>query len=389
MKYAGIVCAGYGLTLADIGLGGGGGAGSGGDTLAGTIRSERVSKSSGFSTNKKKVSAYFNRILPEELQFGWIDYDEERNIAKSRARLASAQAASMWVDKKIFLPSESRTLKIADGLFSVPVPEDINPNDPEFGGQNEAGGRGSLGQSLGNPVAPSSGGQGEIIPQQVVQRNLTGAEVSLSKAVFNVNSVLQVLLSKVRKNLSEAELDLWDEYVDDYLVGRSEIEEESLVEVLDDINKKAKSVIETQTWTKEFSLSIANQVLTDAQAEEKSRAMFAETEKVEEEFIAGERDGLEVEEIQIDLSVHKGSLEEFTQSKFTDIVSRYVVLIAKSELLSGKLDVDATEATSENIRVSRNVSKEVLRNLSDITKTVYQFGREYLQEKIGEKYAIN
>ena len=393
MKYAAILCAGYGITLADIGLGGGGGAGAGGDTLAGTIRSERVSKSSGFSTAKKKIAAYFNRILPDSLRFTWIDYDDEKNVAKGRARLATAQATEILIRNKAFLPSEMRQQMLADGLISITVPETVNPNDPEFQSTQPQLGKpnfgGSRSKELATPVAPSNGGHGEIIPQQVVQRNIRDAEVGVSKAAFNANNVLAVLLSQVQKNLSQEEFDVWGEYVDEYIVGRSEIEEEKLASVLDDTKRRASSVVETQPWAKEFSNAIAEQILADASTEEISRMMFAETEKAEAEFIAGDRDNVNVESVNIDFHTYRSDLEVFIHSKFVDIVSSYIVIVGRSELASGKLDVDATETTSENIRVSRDISREVLANLSMIAKTVYETGKEYLQEKLGETNAIS
>ena len=393
MKYAAILCAGYGVTLADIGLGGGGGAGAGGDTLAGTIRSERVSKSSGFSTAKKKIAAYFNRILPDSLRFTWIDYDDEKNVAKGRARLATAQAMDILVRNRVFKPSEGRQQMLADGLISITVPETVDPNDPEFQSAQPQLGKpdfgGSRSKELATPVAPSNGGHGEIIPQQVVQRNMRDAEVSVSKAAFNANNVLTVLLSQVQKNLSQEEFGVWEEYVDEYLVGRSEIEEEKLASVLDDTKKRASSVVEKQPWAKEFSKAIAEQILADVSTEEVSRMMFAETEKAEAEFIAGERDDLDVESVNIDFHIYRSDLENFTLGKFTDVISSYIVIVGKAELVSGKLDVDATETTDENIRVSRDISREVLSNLSTIAKTVYETGREYLQEKLGERNAIS
>ena len=395
MKYAAIVCAGYGLTLADIGLAGSGGAGAGGDTLAGTIRSERTSKSSGFSTAKKKIASYFNSILPDTIQFGWIDYDDEKNVSKGRARVASAQASDIWIRNKVFLPSEVRQQMLADGLISITVPETIDPNDPEFESSQpepKPNFGGSRTKENNGGVAPSNGGHGEVIPQQVVQRNMTNAEICLSKAVFNVNNILSVLLSQVQNNLSQAELDVWSEYVDDYLVGRSEIEEEKLAEILTDIQSKSSAVVETQPWAKEFSGAIAKKVFEDTKAEETSRLMFQKAEAIEQDYIAGKRDNALMTDEDVDIQIDRAGLEEFTQSKFTDVISRYIVLISKSEILDGKLDVDATEATSENIRVSRTVSKEVLRSLTDIANEVYSAGKKFLQEKIvenGEKDAVS
>lgn len=58
MKYAGICAAGYGMSLSDIGISV---VSSGGETLAGSIRSERKSRKTGYGRAKKAVELFFNR----------------------------------------------------------------------------------------------------------------------------------------------------------------------------------------------------------------------------------------------------------------------------------------------------------------------------------------
>lgn len=387
LKYAAILCAGYGLTLADIGLGGSGGAGAGGDTLAGTIRSERVTKSSGFATAKKKIAAYFNKILPDSIQFGWIDYDDEKNVAKGRARLATAQATDILVRNKAFKPSEMRQQMLADGLISITVPETIDPNDPEFAGSQpqltKPNFGGSRRQQLGDPVAPSSGGQGEIIPQQVIQRNTNNAEVNLTQATVSVNEVLSVLCDNVTNNLSKEELEIWNEYVDGYLVGLSEIEEEKLATLLGEICKRSEGMVKDKAWTHELSNAIAEKILSDALNEAISKSVLSVEDATTEQ-----EDRIKEEQSTL-IEQHRSEVENFTRSKFVENVSKFVVLVSKSMILDGKLDVDSTELVSENIKVSREVAKEVLQNLSLITKSVYDTGKLYLESMIGEQDAGN
>lgn len=383
MKYAAILAAGYGLTLADIGLGGSGGAGSGGDTLAGTIRSERVSKSSGFSTAKKKIVAYFNRILPDSLRFTWIDYDDEKNVAKGRARLATSQAADILIRNKTFLPSEIRQQMLADGLISITVPETIDPDDPEFGGVQGAQPKpnfgGSRGQQLGNPVAPSSGGQGEVIPQQVVQRNMTKSEIGLTKAVAEANQVLSLLCDNVKEKLSSEEIAVWSDYIDEYLVGRSEIEEEKLLSVIQDVCGRSENVVKSQAWAKEFSDAITEKIFSDALNEEVSRKFVQSEDEWSEDEV--------INSVKKSLSEHREPVSEFALGAFSSIISKYIALISKSMILEGKLDVDVTEFAGENVKVSQEVAKEVLRNLSTISKTAYEAGKQYLNKMIGEQNA--
>ncbi len=382
MKYASILAAGYGLTLSDIGFST---SSNGGETLAGTIRMERVGKSSGKAIAKKKWESYANRILPDSLKFVWIDYDDERNVSKGRARLASAQSSDILIRNRVFTPSEIRRQNIADGLVSIDVPEKIDLQDPEFAQivPPQIGG-GSTGKSLGNPKAPSSGGQGEVIPQQVVQRAMRDAEVGISKAAYDANDILLTLISKVRSNLSTEEISLWEEYVDGYLTGKSEMEEEELRGVLDNICKRAKAVIEPQAWTKDIARAISETVVEVQKTVEADKASYALAQKAEEDFIAGKSDSLLVEEQNVDLSAYVDELHGVTLNSLVDTVARYIVLVSKSHLLAGKLEVDASERTSENINVSRQVSKEVLQNLSQIARSVYEDGEQYLIERINQ-----
>lgn len=294
MRYAAVLAAGYGLTLSDIGFPS---TSNGGDTLAGTIRQERVGKSSGKSIAKKKFESYANRILPYALKFMWIDYDDERNVSKGRARLASAQAANIYISNRSFKPSEMRQQAIADGLISIDVPEDIDENDPEFQNVKNVQFGGSQTKELGAKTQPSQGGQGEIIPQQVIQRNTINAEVGLSKAIYSANEVLAALISRVKSNLDEGELEIWEEYVDLYLIGKSDIEEPKLKEVLDDICNRAKSILAPQKWLSEFSDAICNYIVAEKTLEELGKAQERAERKAEEDFISGKSDTLEVKEV--------------------------------------------------------------------------------------------
>ena len=364
MRYAAILCAGYGLTLSDIGFPTSSG---GGDTLAGTIRNERVSSSSGKSTAKKKIKAYWDRILPDSLQFTWVDYDDERNVSKARARLGSAQAGQIWVNTRTFKPSEIRQQALADGLISIDVPEQIEPNDPEFTAlqeaQNPFGTVGSKTKTLGSPVPPSSGGQGEKIPQQTIQRNMVQAEMSVGKGVRSASDVLVSLIAKVKSNLDENEFPIWDEFIDEYLVGKAELEQGDLKSVLDEVCARAMNSIKEGSWISDFSGEIVKSIIAD------------------EDLVAlTERELDEDSPARINKSaLYKEDLNAFVKENLLYTVSKYMVLITKTKVLDGNLDVDATEAVSNNIRVSSEIAKEVLKNLALIANSVFENGRQYIQ----------
>lgn len=162
-RYSSIMTAGYGMTLADIGFHS---SSNGGNTLAGTIRSERLTRRSGFGRTRRKVKMFFDKMLPDYLYFKWIDLDDETSVAIGRARLASATALSLLIDKQALTADEVRQQMLADGLINISIPEkmpeeaknQIQANKPApFG--NPTAERPSM---LGKPVAPSQGGYGEI-----------------------------------------------------------------------------------------------------------------------------------------------------------------------------------------------------------------------------------
>jgi hypothetical protein len=159
MKYAAIVCAAYGMTTGDIGL-----SAASGETLAGSIRQERRTKKTGFARLKKKLKFYFDQILPENLQFVWIDYDDETNVAVGRARLANATAFGQMIDKKVFTPKEVRLQSIQDGLVTISVPEDYPEEDAPEEPKPLARGTPERPGALGSTNIPASqGGEGEVV----------------------------------------------------------------------------------------------------------------------------------------------------------------------------------------------------------------------------------
>lgn len=173
LKYAALVTAAYGMTLNDIGLQ----ASSGGETLAGGIRSEKKTRKTGLARIKKKIKFFIETILPDTLQFDFVDMDDELATALGRARLANATAWGQLIDKGVFDRKEARLQTIQDGLVTISVPEEPPSND-DWAEQKQkramemkltqspAGG--PAGKSperpgmLGNPQPPSVGGDGEV-----------------------------------------------------------------------------------------------------------------------------------------------------------------------------------------------------------------------------------
>lgn len=166
MKYAAIVASAYGMTLNDIGLSS---TGAGG-TLAGTIRSDIKYNKTGFARAKAKIKYFFNQILPDSLEFNFIDYDYELNVAMGRARLASSTAFQTFISMKAFSPQEIRNQAIQDGLFSITIPDELPPDSefpepevaPVAGTQKKKVGKLTGSNKAGNPKPATQGGEGEF-----------------------------------------------------------------------------------------------------------------------------------------------------------------------------------------------------------------------------------
>lgn len=194
-RYTTILTAGYGMTPSDIGMGG---SQNGGNTMAGNLRDERKSKRNGYARFKRKFTEFFNRILPPDLRFKFIDMDDELMVAVGRARLASATAMTAMVNGNLFTENEMRQQAVADGYITVSVPEELPPELQKkidqkqqmaeqfqlgkinaFGNQNgknpkdnkQKGGKPGAERPsmLGRPVSPSSGGWGETAARSALQ----------------------------------------------------------------------------------------------------------------------------------------------------------------------------------------------------------------------------
>lgn len=172
LKYAALVAAAYGMSLSDIGLQT---TSASGETLAGSIRQERRTRKTGFARIKAKMKFFFDTILPDTLEFSWIDYDDELNVALGKARLASSQAFKTVQDQGLFSPQEIRSQWIQDGLMSISLPDEIPPEakalieqQQEMGigtgpfGKPKIGGNKEPEMINADAKAPSAGGEGEI-----------------------------------------------------------------------------------------------------------------------------------------------------------------------------------------------------------------------------------
>jgi hypothetical protein len=224
MQYAAVCAAGYGLSLSDIGFQA---VTSGGETLAGSIRQERRVKKSGQAVIKLKFKLLRDRILPPDLEFKFVDTDDEQSVENGRAMLAYATAAAQLIDKKMFSPSELRLQAIANGLLNISIPEEVPP-DSEFPAPalSSFGNSPERPSSLGRPVAATAGGQGEVrqsLFEKELNRIINVEDVRLKRLIRASVVPISVELSALSATniLEDDNLKSWNDWHDEMLWGNT------------------------------------------------------------------------------------------------------------------------------------------------------------------------
>lgn len=221
MQYAAICASGYGLSLSDIGFQA---VTSGGETLAGSIRQERRVKKSGQAVVKRKFKLFRDKMLPPDLEFIFIDKDDEQSVAMGRARLSDATAAAQYIQQKIFTPGEMRLQALQDGLITVSVPEKI-PSDSEFP-DSTLGNPPERPSMLGRPVAVTAGGQGEVrqsLFEKELDRIINVEDIRLKRLIRAAVAPISVELSALNNFniLEDDNLKSWNDWHDEMLWGNS------------------------------------------------------------------------------------------------------------------------------------------------------------------------
>lgn len=205
LKYASLVCAGYGMNLGDIGVQS---ASSSGETLAGSIRGEQKTNRTGKARVKAKIKYLIESFLPSTLRFDFIDTDGERLSMIGRARLANATAFNQLRQMGAISPEEARLQAIQDGLLTISMPEkppkEAKPPVPvsPFGGGKKPPERPA---AVGSPQPPSLGGDGEV------KKSFTYLPSSLQSAVESITSAFAPAVTDTLRDVAE----------DDYEVVKS------------------------------------------------------------------------------------------------------------------------------------------------------------------------
>lgn len=385
-RYITILTAGYGLNPSDIGMGGSSG-GNGGNSMAGTIRQERQSARSGKALAKKKTQVYFENILPSHLRFDWIDFDDEKNVAMSRARMANANAGQIWVGMQAFSPDEIRRQAIQDGMFTITIPETLDRKAIEWpsrvltysGNKQKDEAAGKTGSNeIGNPKAPSSGGHGEVKPQQVISRSRAKIEVSVSKAIYAGNHILGALINSVKD--SNNDFKNWERRFEQSVVGKSYMDLVSETVIDDTFNVMAET-IEREDWLDTVSVELARCFVDSHNEQREARWNSDEAKRAETRYIYGESDDLlPTIDPSPRTSVTNDIVDSIRKSLVEKIVSNAILVSEKS--ITDNANVDVTDITDNlAVKVARASAEKVYSLLPQIVNEV---GAE-ISKLLGEK----
>lgn len=227
LKYAALVAASYGMNLGDIGLQS---TSAGGETLAGSIRSEKKTRKTGLARVKKKIKFFFENILPDTLQFDFVDMDDELATALGRARLANATAWGQLIDKGVFDRKEARLQTIQDGLVTISLPEEPPSKDDWAEKKAQVAMKTKLAQKpperpgmLGKPQPPSQGGDGEVRLSKLRIERTRGLPTKIEQLTRRICEDVAPILYTASESYNEDNLFMMYSVIEDSLYGEEDI----------------------------------------------------------------------------------------------------------------------------------------------------------------------
>ena len=287
LRYASLLGAAYGAAPSDIGLSS---TSSSGETLAGSIRDERKTRKTGFARLKNKMKYFFDKILPESLEFNFVDYDDELNVALGRARLASASAFNLWQTNGNLSQQEVRSQIIQDGLITISIPDKLpkdakqkqeakfwhdtlgvaNPTEGQKQNPDSQKKKPGEPELVGSPKAPSGGGEGDI-------KKLSSLTVKSRKELSNV-------IEKIVTNFAPKIVEIISEYGEDELYMMKSVINSSLFD--EDVLGLQNILNNTVSRKRTVDLSYAMEELETLVGKSEAALVAKSLEKGVNEFIS-------------------------------------------------------------------------------------------------------
>lgn len=369
LKYAAMVAAAYGVSLNDIGLQT---TSRSGETLAGAIRSERRTAKTGMARIKTKFRNFINTILPDNIQFDFIELDTETTMAMGRARLASTTAFNVMLMAGAMNAQEFRSQMIQDGLITISIPEDL-PKDAKpmlpQGGNGKPKERPGL---LGYPTPPSQGGNGEAALKSLAIKKEKRFAKHMNDMVDSLTRQVAPAVYETMLSISEDEIDVWKSVLADSIFDASNING-VFGQIFDTVSKSRPiAKLTFKGLEAEIQKCALDQVLSNPD--------LTETQKV----------NLEERLDKVGYSEMAAELEQNINNRLNGFLAQASVVMMNDLIFGGQVpepnedEIDKAE-TSHYDYIVTTIQEKMLGSLEELIQAHVITEFENTIEKIGEK----
>jgi len=306
-------------------------------------------------------------MLPSGLYFKFIDLDEEVAVAKGRARLAHATAANQYISAGVFGPDEMRQQALADGLIDISVPETLPDGEREKIISSQVNDRPSL---LGRPIAPSQGGQGEVLASEVEKQlsKLTQVDdIHLRRLIRSAIQPISIEVGKTLIELDDEDIWAWINWHNKALWG--EILEDAPELTLSALENSRQFIISSLGGNEWWIPDDVDGLIGDWVEN------FVEAYKVyNHEFLKGKFEKGEIKKLPKEFKVDKKVVSKFEKSLqesnriFWDSVGYYVINSVISGVRNGLVEYMPLEGSLDTEKfINDNMDKLVQNVRSELT----------------------
>jgi len=235
------------------------------------------------------------------------------------------------------------------------------------------------GQSANDAKKPeSSGGQGEVIPQQIISRSQAKIEVSLAKAIYERNQILGSLINSVRQG--ENDFSEWEKKFEDAVMGKSQMDLVS-ESIIDDTYNKLLSLLENSVWLDTVSKDFTKQIVDEYNTFTEKSLRSVMEKQAELDFIEGKSEFIDVGDVQFERKSVTHDLVLLGKKFILESLLPQIILVAEKEIVNYKFNLDVTDITdNNNVKIARSISESVTKRLPQILLEVV----EKIRKELGE-----
>jgi hypothetical protein len=261
--------------------------------------------------------------------------------------------------------------------MTIDIPETLDresikwpTNSLTYQGVKNAKGAEGTSQVGDKAKAPSGGGQGEGLPQQIIKKNKNKFEISITKAVHAGNQIFGGLINSYKKSDDLK----WEAKFEDALTGKSQLDLVS-EEVIDRSYNVIAEILEKSDWLELVATDISKQANSNFSEIQKRKREEELLRKSEVEFISGTRDDIILSQSELEIVNTPHIERDFNLDIKKSILEKLIptiLLVSKNEVLGYKFDLDTTQFQDHNtIKVAKQVAEKVYQLLPPIVEESY------------------